>query len=154
MSIRIVQGTLDQLPQIVKLNHSIFKGMYETEPYSLEHYQKTLAHKNPLIFMVMDNEKLVGDSVSYEENGSFYLWIMGIKEKYRNRGIGTKLLELNEEYAKANGFESVITKVFNVSVGMKRLLLSRGYQVIKVEKSEVNEKYDINYFSLKIKKNK
>jgi len=30
----------------------------------------------------------------------------------------------------------------------------QGYYQIKVEKSEVNEKYDINYFSLKIKKNK
>ena len=146
----IMESNIDQLEQIVLVNDRIFKGMYENDPYSLEQYQERLKNLQPKIFIVKVNDQIIGDSISFEKNNSLYLWIMGVVEEYRNKGIATKLFDYNEQFARANKYESIAVKVYNVSKEMLTLLLARNYQITGVERSETDSKYNAVHLELKI----
>lgn len=146
----VSEGNIDQLEQIFLTNYEIFKGMYEHDPYSLEHYQKKLKDLEPKIFIAKIDGQVVGDSISFDRDGSLYIWIMGVLKEYRNKGIATKIFENNEQFARANKLESVSVKVYNVSKEMLMILLVRGYQITNVEQSETDMKYNAVHLELKI----
>ena len=151
MSICFEEGHIDLLKEIVLLNHSIFEGMYEHEPYSLEQYQERLSTVKPIIYIAKSDNQIVGNAISFEKEGSLYLWILGVSKQFRNQGIGSKLLDLTEQFAKDNGIGSVTTKVYNVSTEMLRLLLKRGYNIVKIEEHNSNSKYNAIHLRLELR---
>lgn len=124
--------------------------MYENEPYSLEQYQERLKGKNPIIFTVKKDKKLVANSISFEQDNSFYIWILAVDKNYRGQGIGTSLIDKNEKFAKENGYKTVSTKVYNVSKEMKRLLKQRNYKIVKRQKSKTNSKFTALIYTLEL----
>lgn len=124
--------------------------MYENEPYSPEQYKERLKGKNPIIFTVKKDKKLVANSISFEQDNSFYIWILAVDKNYRRQGIGASLLDKNEQFAKENGYKSVSTKVYNVSKEMKRLLKQRNYKIVKRQKSKTNSKFTALIFTLSL----
>lgn len=150
MNFEIFEGNINQLEQIVLTNFEIFKGMYEQESYSLEHYKEKLKDLEPKIFIAKFNGEIIGDSISFDKNGSLYIWIMGVLKEHRKKGIATKLFENNEQFARTNKYKSVTVKVYNVSKEMLRVLLARGYQITNVEQSESDTKYNAVHLELKI----
>ncbi|MFA5986341.1 MAG: GNAT family N-acetyltransferase [Parcubacteria group bacterium] len=146
----ITECGIDQLEQIVFVNDKIFKGMYEKDPYSLDQYQEKLKNLQPKIFVAKVNDQIIGDSISFEKNNSLYLWIMGVLEEYRNKGIAVKLFERNEQFARENKYESITVKVYNVSKEMLKLLLTRNYEITDVEKSKTDPKYNAVHLTLKM----
>jgi ribosomal protein S18 acetylase RimI-like enzyme len=147
----IENGNMENLEQIVRFNYEIFDGMYENEPYSLEQYQDKLKGTEPIIFIAKEDDELAGDSISFGRDNSFYIWILGVNKKHRGKGIGSSLLDKNEQFAQENGYESISAKVYNVSVEMQRLLKQRGYEVVKVEESETDPRNTALWFELKFK---
>lgn len=141
----------NQLENIVRLNHDIFKGMYENEPYSLDFYREKIKNKTILFLVAKLNNQMVGDSISFERDGSLYIWIMGVAEKHRNIGIASELLNYNEKYARSNKYGSITIKVYNVSKEMLKLLLARGYQVFKVDISNNDIKHNAIHLKLILK---
>ncbi len=131
-----------RLPEIVRLNESIFRGMYQTEPYSLAQYQERLSSLTPTIYVAQQRESIVGNAISYEKESSLYLWILGVSSEYRSKGIASKLLDLTETRAREQKYRSVTTKVYGVSTAMLRLLLNRSYSIIDVEKSKYEPKFN------------
>lgn len=127
-------ATLERLPDIVELNHRIFDGMYEWPSYSLDKYRERFANVQPVIFIAEKDEEIIADCISLDKNGEWYLWILGVLKEYRKQSIATKLLNLNEEYAKKNNYKVIFVKVYNVSKEMLSLLLGRGYQITDIEK--------------------
>lgn len=147
---KITEGNIDQLERIVQTNFEIFKGMYEHDPYSLDDYQKKLKGIEPKIFVAQIDGRIVGDSISFERNGSLYIWIMGVLKEHRGKGIAKELFENNEQFARENGYRSLTLKVYNVSQEMLRVLLGRGYQVVGVEKSEVDARFNAVHLELEV----
>jgi ribosomal protein S18 acetylase RimI-like enzyme len=150
MSFNFLQGNLQDLPEIVKLNENIFSGLYDFDLYSLEYCQKLLQDKEFLIYLVRDQEKLIAHSISYLEENYLYFWIMGVKKEYRKKRIGTKLFTLNEEFAKKMKLPAVVVKVYEVSPGMISLLEKRGYKKFKELSSEKGSKYNEIHFKLEL----
>lgn len=148
MPIKIQNSDISNLEKIVDLNYHIFSGMYENKPYSLEEYKNRLTGKDLVIFTAVENNKIIGDSIAYKDNDDLYLWILGVDKECRGLGIGKQLLEKNKEYSKNNKLTSIKVKVYGVSVEMRKLLENNGYNIIKIEKSEKTEKYDVYYFAL------
>jgi ribosomal protein S18 acetylase RimI-like enzyme len=147
----IERGSLNDIEEIVSLNFAIFKGMYEDDPYSLAQYRDKLKNREPIIFIAKKDGKIVGDSISFEKDGYFYLWIFGVDKKYRRAGLGTLLLGENERFAKENNYESIRAKVYNVSQEMQELLKKRDYYIVEVEESKIDIKYTALKFELKFK---
>lgn len=145
----ILEVNINQLEDIVPINHKIFRGMYEQDPYSLEYYKEKLKGLEPKILVAKINGHIVGDSISFNKKNSLYIWIMGVLEEYRNKGIATKFFENSEQFARINKYESVTIKVYNVSKEMLRMLSARGYQIMNIDKSKVDTKYDAMHLELK-----
>lgn len=150
MDIVIENTGTEKLNQIVDFNYQIFLGMYENEPYSLNQYQARLKDKKYFILSAMGDNQLLGDAVSYIDGDSLYLWVMGVDKNFRRQGIATKLLDHSEKIAKENSLQQVSAKVYDVSPEMKSFLVSRGYELLKIEESVVDKKYNANYYLLKI----
>lgn len=149
--LNIERSSLKDLEKIVNLNYRIFDGMYEDKPYSLEQYKNKLRDKEPIIFISKLDGEIVGDSISFERDNSFYIWIFGVDKKYRTRGIGNLLLNKNEQFARENKYKSVSVKVYNVSEEMQLLLKNRGYKIVETNKSNISLKYTSVHFELEAK---
>jgi ribosomal protein S18 acetylase RimI-like enzyme len=150
MNIKYREGSTNRLEEIVSLNHTIFSGMYQEEPYSLEQYQNKLKDKEPKIFLAKSKRGVVGDSIGFGRQNSWYIWVMGVSRDCRGEGIGAKLLELNEKHALEYGFRTVSLKVYNVSTEMQRLLISRNYRISGVDVSNRDPDYFAVEFKLKL----
>lgn len=150
MDIVIENISREKLDQIVDFNYQIFSGIYENEPYNLDSYQARLKDKKYFILSAMGDNQLLGDAVSYIDSDGLYLWVMGVDKNFRRQGIATRLLDRSEKIAKENNLQQVSAKVYDVSPEMKSCLINRGYELLKIEESAVDKKYNANYYLLKI----
>ena len=148
---KIAEGNSNDLEAICNLNYAIFKGLYSEEPYNLEKYQKRLNKKKPLIYIIKQGEILLGNSIAFTEKENLYLWILGVSKKHRGNGLASKLLDLNEKFAKKNECEAVTVKVYNSSKEMMRLLLKRGYNIMEIKDKNSNPNFNSAYFSYNLK---
>lgn len=145
--LEFIKGNLNDLPEIIKLDKIIFEGMYKHKPYTLEDYQKRLKDKKPIIYLVKDNNNFVGYSIAFEQDGQFYLWILGVIKEFRNKGIGNKLINKNKEEAVKNNFKSIFVKVYDVSREMQKLLIKNGFQIEKT--NNINGEF-VKFFRLNL----
>jgi ribosomal protein S18 acetylase RimI-like enzyme len=74
----------------------------------------------------------------YKLRGNAYLTI-GIREKWRGKGIGNMLMETAEEYAKNKGSRRVELEVFGRNVNAIGLYTKRGYVIEGVKKEAVED---------------
>ena len=118
------------LQKVVALNHTIFLGMYNREPYNLNEYlAKIHSETDSYIIIARANNWPVGDSIAFERDDSLYIWILGVAERWRKHRIGSDLMNFNERRAKKRTLESVTAKVYRVSDDMMRMLEKRGYEI-------------------------
>jgi GNAT superfamily N-acetyltransferase len=136
------------LPEIVQLNETIFDDLYDWSPYALPQYKEKLSGKTPIIFAAFENAKIIADSISFEKDNNFYIWVLGVAKKYQKRGIGNELFALNEKYAREHGFKKVSVKIYSVSSAMLKLALKRGYQIIERTPHASQSEFDANYLEL------
>jgi ribosomal protein S18 acetylase RimI-like enzyme len=147
--IKYSQSTLERLPEIVSLNHSIFDGMYENPPYNLEDYQRKLHDVKPIIYIAEKDGKIIGDIISFAKGNEWYIWILGVSRDNRQQGVANTLLELQEKYAKEHGHNKVTVKVYNISKEMLRLVIKKNYEIEDVEKHD-NTKHNAILLGLSI----
>ena len=141
------QITLERLPEIVEVNHKIFEGMYEWKPYYIDTYQEKFKGVDPVIFVAEKNGEILADSISFDRDNKWYLWIFGVLKEYRGQNIANQLFDLNEKYAREHGYKEITVKVYNVSREMLRLVIKRGYEINSVESHE-KTKYNAVHLSL------
>lgn len=127
----ISQTTPESLEEIVAFNSEIFGPLYTWPVFTLEEYRERLKGKEVYILTAEENGKIVGDSISFEKDGYFYIWILGVSLSFRNQGIATKFFEMNEAYARDKGIKSVRVKVYEVSKEMIDLAERRRYTIIE-----------------------
>jgi RimJ/RimL family protein N-acetyltransferase len=145
---KISKGSSGDLFDIWKFNYAIFKKIFKKEPFSLEKYRERLSDKNPSIRIIKYRGSIIGDSVAYKKGDDLYIWILSIGVKYRNKGLATRLLKLNEKFAKKGKLKSVTVKVYNVSTEMQRLLIKNRYIPEKIEKYPEDSRYNAIHFRL------
>ena len=85
--------------------------------------QKTKYHN----FGVYDNNKLIGGAIGYIEWKWYFLDQLYIDEEYRKSGIGTKIINKIEQYAKENRLLGV--RIETWSFQARGFYEKMGYQV-------------------------
>lgn len=83
--------------------------------------------------MVVDPDHVEPDPVlapysELEEDGSYYVCGVALFPAYRGRGLGTRLMRLAEEQARARGLTRLSLIVFEANAGAKRLYDRLGYR--------------------------
>ena len=68
-----------------------------------------------------------------EENNSYYICGVALFPEYRNRGIGSRLMNLAEIHSVTKGFTKLSLIVFEENIGAKRLYERLGYREIARE---------------------
>jgi ribosomal protein S18 acetylase RimI-like enzyme len=65
-----------------------------------------------------------------EEDNSYYICGMALFPEYRGRGIGSRLLALAEDHARAKGYDKLSLLVFEQNEAAKRLYERNGYREV------------------------
>jgi len=129
VNIHIIEGDLESA-----YHASI--GIPEFEPpYKMEEYSKRLNSVPHLILTAVLEENPVGFMIGYNRfsDGSFYNWIGGVLCIYRQKGLASKLVDYQEDWAKTNGFHSIKLKTRRKHEAMISFSLNRGYSIIDAE---------------------
>ena len=73
----------------------------------------------------------------HRDNDSIYLDDLSVAEKWRNKGIGTKLIHAAEKYAEEIGIAKIVFHVEKENVNAHRLYLRLGYSEATDEGSRI-----------------
>lgn len=118
---------------LMYLHESIFKDS-STLVRKMENKPKLL------ITLAIDESKVVGYKMGYElDSDVFYSWLGGVDTKYRNKGIGSKLMEIQHQYLIESGYKAVRTKTMNKWREMLILNIKNGFDVIDTSANEAGE---------------
>ena len=81
--------------------------------------------------VIPHDEEIIGYKIGYElKADTFYSWLGGVAPKYQKHGIGTKLMEMQHQWIKENGYTYVQTKTMNKWRSMLILNIKNGFDVI------------------------
>lgn len=102
-----------------------------------------------LCLAYFDQDKIVGFKLGYElDRVQFYSWIGGVDPDHRNKGIAKKLLDFQENWAKENGYNSILVKSTNRFIPMVKMLLSNGYLISDISKENLLQDNKIHFIKV------
>lgn len=92
----------------------------------------TIKHNNKLRanFTVYEDDKIIGGIIGWIKYGWYYLDEFYIEENHRNQGIGSKLISIVEEFAKANNCLGVRVDTWDFQA--PNFYQKLGYQICSV----------------------
>ncbi len=103
MNIILEKAKEKDINEILALQKEIFYDdfiKYGLCPAYTETFEglKDYLDKNQLIYLIKDNDKIIGDIIINTEDSKYYdLEVIGIKKSFQGKGIGKKVFELLEE---------------------------------------------------------
>jgi GNAT superfamily N-acetyltransferase len=114
-------------------------------PHPVEEYHHRLQGKLCLLLTAYVDGKPAGFKAGYDKfnDGSFYSWMGGVLPAYRKNHIAKMLLEVQENWARNNGFTSIVFKTRNRHRNMLMFALSNGFSIIDVDQQETLDEYRI-----------
>jgi ribosomal protein S18 acetylase RimI-like enzyme len=101
------------------------------EPYPVDEYVRRLSGVPHYILTAYVEGRPVGFKVGYEREGTFYSWMGGVLPQFRQEGIGDRLAERQEQWARQKGYTRVTIKTRKKYKAMLGLLKKRGYRVLR-----------------------
>jgi GNAT superfamily N-acetyltransferase len=140
--------TLDTLVENlfkIEQKHYNYRDNASLEKYYKEHIVSELK-KGVKYFIIYEGNNPVGRAKVNVINKEFVLNHLLVLEKYRKKGIGTKLMIRVVGYAKANNFKNVIFKVANETVhNISKRLVSRNTQKSSIKYKYVGNTSEVNH---------
>ena len=105
-------------------------------PPGLAEYKRRLLQVPHLILVAYSDDKPVGFKVGYEREGEFYSWLGGVQPSYRRRNIALKLAQMQEDWARQQGYKTVTFKTRNAHTNMLLFALRQGFHIIGFKEKE------------------
>ena len=118
--------------RIEELFEEMLRTIYHTddvEGYEAGYLDSFFSEGGDLIY-VAEREKEVVAFLSvemYREDGYIYLDDFSVAAAYRNKGIGTKLIGMAEDYAESTGIPAIVLHVEKTNEGAHQLYRKLGY---------------------------
>lgn len=84
---------------------------------------------------ILNSEYVAGMSLHPLENNTIYLSYLVVKERYRNQGIGTKMIQYACQISKNKGYSYIILNVDNDNPNAKRLYEKLGFVAVETDNS-------------------
>ena len=130
MRFEIIEGIPEdhQLTTLLSLYQQIFE---DAEP---DFFINRIKSEKQLVSIIAYYDQLaIAFKIGYRyDESTFYSWVGGVLEPYRNKGVATKLAMLQEKWVKNNGFSKIRTKSMNQYKPMMILNLKNGFDIQKV----------------------
>ena len=116
-------GNLDEALQVLQGVNELGQGRMQAA------YAQRLAGRHHLVLVAEQGGDLVGFKVGYAlDRRRFYSWIGGIHPAHRRQGIAQALLETQQRWAAAQGYDSIEVKTSRAFPQMVALLERNAYQ--------------------------
>jgi ribosomal protein S18 acetylase RimI-like enzyme len=93
-------------------------------------YHRRLEGVPHLLLVAYFGKQAIGFKVGYERDGYFYSWLGGILPDFRRLHIAEKLARRQEDWARAQGYDSITFKTRNQHKGMLIFALKNGFDII------------------------
>jgi ribosomal protein S18 acetylase RimI-like enzyme len=127
-------------PQDIEKCYCIWdiKGKQETLQTEMQQCKRKM-------FVYIKNEMIVGGGSIVWDNGDInrtspfkraYLSYLVVEEKFRNQGIGTKLIDYMSKYVIESGVTEITIYVEKSNPRAKELYLRKGFKEIVLEKAD------------------
>ena len=126
-----------------------FKIPEFNSPFKIKEYKKRCAGKHLAFIAEIENQP-VGFKVGYDRfnNGSFYSWMGGVLPEFRKKGVASALADFQENWAKRNGYNSIILKTRKKHRAMIAFSLNRGFTI--TEKIQMDSEEETRIWMEKI----
>ena len=126
------KAELSDSKRIAELFIEMLRTIYNTndvDGYENGYLDKYFSESEDLIYVAeLDKEVVAFLSVEvYKDDGYVYLDDLSVTEKYRGKGVGTKLISLAEDYAKGLGVPAIVFHVEKTNERAHRLYRNLGY---------------------------
>ena len=128
--------------KIAELFEEMLRTIYHTndvEGYEDGYLDKFFSEGNDLIY-VAEQEKEVVAFLSvevYGEDGYIYLDDLSVTAKCRNKGLGTKLICMAEDYSESLGMKAIVFHVEKTNERAHQLYRKLGYSDNEVQGSRI-----------------
>ena len=126
------KAELSDSKRIEELFIEMLRTIYNTndvDGYENGYLDKFFSESEDLIYVAeLDKEVVAFLSIEvYKDDGYVYLDDLSVTEKYRDKGIGTKLISLAEDYSKDIGVSAIVLHVEKTNVNAHNLYRKLGY---------------------------
>lgn len=102
-----------------------------------DRYQQRLAELEWLGLVAYENGQLVGFKLGYGLNPlTFYSWLGGVVPAYRRSGVAQQLLDAQEQWAKAQGYDIIEVKTRGEFSAMQAFLQRNQYGFVMTYQSD------------------
>jgi len=124
------------IKQFIELIH-VFEDVFDMQNFTLpnqKHLQTLLEKEDFFVFVALQNEQVVGGLTSYiihqyySTSSLVYIYDLAVKAQMQREGIGKKLVEANNTYAKNIGAELVMVQAEEADVHALDFYRSTGAQ--------------------------
>ncbi len=127
----------DSLEEIFRVGGESFKEFYPRDKFL-----KRLNDKKYWIYVARE-DKIVGFKIFYEdEEGQLYDWLDGVSPPYRKRGIASKLMTMEINFGKNQGYSKLKLKTHEGHPEMISLCKKFGFTELKREQHHWRDSID------------
>lgn len=83
--------------------------------------------------LAYQDSQLVGFKIGYKYKPDiYYSWLGGVDPDYRNQGIAKKMAQLQEVWARKQGYKGLRTKSMNRFKAMMAMNIKNGFDIVDV----------------------
>jgi len=123
----------------LKILENLYTEIFEDAQLDFFH-NRLNEQKNICSLIAFENKTPIGFKIGYNyKKTTFYSWVGGVLPNFRNKGIGEKLAQLQEQWAKKNGYFKLRTKSMNHFKPMMILNLKNGFDIVTVYKNSTKQ---------------
>lgn len=118
--------------------HESLNQLHNTIFKTKDNLNEKLSKKNdPITLIAYKDNEIVGYKIGYKQDSTtFYSWLGGVKEQYRNYGIAQKLIDEQIKLLKKKSYSKVQTKTYNRWKSMLILNIKNDFHIIDCYKDD------------------
>lgn len=139
-NVTIRHGTVAECVAVSQQIPEFSAGIYDQKAC-----ETRLFNTKSLILVALAGDKPVGFKMGYnrDNDGSFYTWLGGVLPDYRQLHIAQQMADIQEAWAKEEGFNAIVLKTRNRFKAMLLFALKNGFWIESLEQKEAIEDYRI-----------
>lgn len=136
----IIKATLQHITEITNLVNSAYRGEtskkgWTTEAHLLEgtrisenELTEIIENPNNTILLFIENNTIIGTVLLTNKKTELYLGMLTISPELQNSGLGKKLLQAAEEFAKVSNLPKIVMTVLTVRHELIAWYQRNGYK--------------------------
>ena len=135
----ITKATKEDVPELVRLVNSAYRGESSRKGWATEAdllggirtdeeaMTEMVTRPDALVLKYFAEDEIIGCVYLKNQHPKLYLGMLTVKPDIQAQGIGKKILHASENYAKENGFSSIVMTVISLRHALIDWYIRRGY---------------------------